>query len=136
MGIPKPLRCSLCNEIESVTHLFFDCTVSKLLWNDVHKIFDIMIIDYLGVASKWLCETRYMQFIMVSSVVFWSIWNKMNFIVFNRNTWLNMNHVWHPTLAYLRDCKVPFKDQEWVLVDQFKHLLIRKLRMPMELELD
>jgi hypothetical protein len=35
-GISKPLECSLCNEIESVTHLFFDCIVSKLLWNDVH----------------------------------------------------------------------------------------------------
>jgi hypothetical protein len=56
--------------------------------------------------------------------------------VFNRKTWLNAKQVWHLTLAYLRDWKMPFKDQEWKLVDQIKHLLIRKLRMPMELEPD
>lgn len=133
-GIPKPLECSLCNEIESVTHLFFDCIVSKLLWNDVHMIFDIMITDYLCIASKWLCESRYMQFNVVSSAILWSIWNNRNSIVFNRKFWLNMMQVWHLTLCYLRDWKVPFKDQEWALVDQFKHLLIRELKMPMELE--
>jgi hypothetical protein len=30
-GIPKPLECELCKDIESVNHLFFDCLVSRLL---------------------------------------------------------------------------------------------------------
>jgi hypothetical protein len=27
-GMPKPLECSLCKDIETVTHLFFECLIS------------------------------------------------------------------------------------------------------------
>jgi hypothetical protein len=30
-GIPKPLECSLCKEIEVVKHLLFECTISDFL---------------------------------------------------------------------------------------------------------
>jgi hypothetical protein len=36
-GIPKPLECSHCKEIESVSHLFFECLISKLLWQEVQE---------------------------------------------------------------------------------------------------
>jgi hypothetical protein len=42
-GIPKPLECSLCKEIESVSHLFFECMVSELLWQEVQEIFGIRV---------------------------------------------------------------------------------------------
>jgi hypothetical protein len=83
-GIPKPLECSLCKEIEFVEHLFFACIISTLLWTDVFEVFDVMITDFLSLASKWLCNTRCMQLNTVSSVSLWSIfWNNRNSIVFN-----------------------------------------------------
>jgi hypothetical protein len=50
--------------------MFFDCIVSELLWKDVFKIFYVMISDFLALASKWLCNTRYLQLNIVSSAVF------------------------------------------------------------------
>jgi hypothetical protein len=72
-AIPKPLECILCKEIESVSHLFFECLISKLLWQEVQKIFNIEITDFLSSASKWLCSKRYIQFNIVSSAIIWTI---------------------------------------------------------------
>jgi hypothetical protein len=45
-GIPKPQECSFCKEIESVKHLFFDCIVSKLMWDDIFEVFNIRVTDF------------------------------------------------------------------------------------------
>jgi hypothetical protein len=47
-----------------------------------------------------------------------------------------MKQVWHPSLAYQRDWKVPLKDQEWGLVDQFRGLLLKNIKRPLQLEPD
>jgi hypothetical protein len=107
--------------------------VSELLWQEVHEFFGIRVQDFLSLASKWLCSRRYLQFNIVSSAVIWTIWNNRNSIVFNRNLWLNMKQVWQRLLCYLKDWKVPFKDQSWDLVDLFTQLLIARLRAPLAL---
>jgi hypothetical protein len=89
-GIPKPLECSLCKEIESVSHVFFDRLISRLLWHEVQEIFNVQITDFLSLASKWLCSKRFLQLKGVSSTIIWTIWNNMNSIVFNRSPWLNL----------------------------------------------
>jgi hypothetical protein len=94
-GMPKPLECSLCKEIESVKHLFFDCLISELLWDLVFEVFGIKVTGFLCIASRWLCNTRFLQFNFVLSAIVWSIWNNRNSIVFNRKSWLNMKQVWH-----------------------------------------
>jgi hypothetical protein len=135
-GMPKPLECSLCKEIETVKHLFFECLISELLWDLVFEVFGIRVIDFLSIASRWLCNTRHLLFNFVSSAIIWSIWNNRNSIVFNRKTWLNMKQVWHLALSYLRSWKIPFKHQVWTKVDQFADLLTQKLRQPLELMSD
>ena len=132
--MPKPLECSLCKEIETVRHLFFDCIVATCLWADVKEIFDIMITDFYSLASKWLCNRRYMQLNVVSSVVLWTVWNNRNNIVFNRKSLINLKQVWSLALTYLRNWKVPYKDSDWELVDSFAALLRRRLQSPLELE--
>jgi hypothetical protein len=59
-GMPKLLECSLCKEIESVKHLFFECLISELLWDLVFDVFGIRVTDFLCIASRWLCNTRYL----------------------------------------------------------------------------
>ena len=102
--------------------------VSRLLWIDVLDVFKIEINDFLSLASMWLCNKRFLQLNFVSSAILWSIWNNRNSIVFNRKTWLNKKQVWHLTLTYLREWRIPFKGQTWALVDQFIEVLIRKLK--------
>jgi hypothetical protein len=134
--MPKPLECSLCKEIESVKHLFFDCLTSELLWDLVFEVFGIRVTGFLCIASRWLCNTRFLQFNFVSSAILWNIWNNRNSIVFNRKSWLNMKQVWHLALSYLRSWRIPFKQQVWTKVDQFVVLLTQKLRQPLELKPD
>jgi hypothetical protein len=51
-GMIKPLDCKMCKEIETVKHLMFKCVVSRMLWDDVFKIFNIFVIDFESIASK------------------------------------------------------------------------------------
>ena len=83
-GIPKPLECDLCKEIETVTHLFFECIVARNVWDIVEEVFGVNIIHFESLATKWLCDTRYMHVNIVYAAVLWSIWNNRNGIVFNR----------------------------------------------------
>jgi hypothetical protein len=41
--------CLLCNERESIQHLFFSCAVAKQLWHVLSKIFDIQLITLLKI---------------------------------------------------------------------------------------
>jgi hypothetical protein len=52
-----------------------------------------VVIKFLSLASKWLCNKRYLQFNVVSPVVVWSNWNNWNNLVFNQKTWIYMKHV-------------------------------------------
>ena len=81
---------NLRKEIESVTHLFFECTVARNVWNIVEEVFGINISNFESLATKWLCNTRYMHINIVSAAVLWSIWNNRNGIVFNRWSWINI----------------------------------------------
>ena len=93
-----------------------------------------MITDFYSLASKWLCNRRYMQLNVVSSVVLWTVWNNRNNIVFNRKSFINLKQVWSLALTYLRNWKVPYKDSDWEIVDSFAALLRRRLQSPLELE--
>jgi hypothetical protein len=89
-GMPKCLECSLCKEIETVKHIFFECLISELLWDMVFEVFGIRVTDFLSIASRWLYNTRHLQFNFVSSAIIWSIWN-------------NMKQVWHVLSEKLED---------------------------------
>jgi hypothetical protein len=132
-GIPKPMECSFCKEFESVHHLFFDCLVAKQIWSLVEEVFRYRVEKYLDIASRWLCNKKFLQFNFISSAVLWGIWNSRNSLVFNRLTWLNLKQVWSVILSYLRNWKVPFKDQVWKEVDLFMELLVRRIKAPLRL---
>jgi hypothetical protein len=68
-GKAKPLECEMCTQIEIVKHLMFECIVVRMLWDDVFKIFDIRVIDFESIASKWLCNKKILHFNLVSSAV-------------------------------------------------------------------
>jgi hypothetical protein len=133
-GIPKPMECSFCREFESVQHLFFDCIVARQVWGLVKEICKFTVEKYIDVAGRWLCNKRFLQFNFISSAILWGIWNSRNSLVFNRLTWLDLKQVWRVILSYLRNWKVPFKDQMWEEVDLFMKHLSNKIKAPLELE--
>jgi hypothetical protein len=55
-GLNKGTRYCFCSENESISHLFFECVVAKVIWSHVSKFlgFEIEGVITLYVASK--CE--------------------------------------------------------------------------------
>jgi hypothetical protein len=49
--------CLFCNETEIVTHLFFDCCVSCVIWGEIFDILDRQLgSDFKSVAKWWICD--------------------------------------------------------------------------------
>jgi hypothetical protein len=92
-GMTKPLECEMCKEIETIKHLMLEYVVSRMLWDDVLTIFDISVTNFESIASKWLCNKKFLHFNLVSSAVLWTLWINRNNIVFNKITWLNIKQV-------------------------------------------
>lgn len=66
-GMPKPLECVHCKEIESVYHLFFECIVARVVWQDVKHLFKVVdIVDFKSLASPWLCNKKFLHLNVVS----------------------------------------------------------------------
>jgi hypothetical protein len=86
----KPLECEMCKEIKTFKHLMFECIVSRLLWDDVFKIFGIAMTDFESIASKWICNKKFLHSNLVSSAVLWVLRINRNNLVFNKTTWLNI----------------------------------------------
>jgi hypothetical protein len=49
----KPTHCCFCDEDESISHMFFECTIAKAIWCFAREYlgFD-MGNDYISVAAK------------------------------------------------------------------------------------
>jgi hypothetical protein len=57
-----------CSEKETITHLFFECTVAKCVWEMIREIMSVDIgDDYLSVAAKWLCRKITIYVVNVAS---------------------------------------------------------------------
>jgi hypothetical protein len=57
-GLDKPKSCRFCEEDESITHLFFECTVAKAICGYACEFlgFDVGA-DYMSVASRWILHS-------------------------------------------------------------------------------
>jgi hypothetical protein len=62
----------------------FECVVSRVLWDDIFKIFNILVTDFESIASKWLCNKKFIHFNLVSSTVLWTLWINRNNLIFNK----------------------------------------------------
>jgi hypothetical protein len=87
----KNPRCCFCNEIKSVSHLFFECVVPMVLWKYVSEFlgFDIGQ-DYMSVASRWMHKEKFYYVNIITTAVLRSLWLVRNGMVFNKRVWLDM----------------------------------------------
>jgi hypothetical protein len=89
-GIPKPMECEMCAEFETMHHLMFDCVVARALWDLFEEVFDVHVSNFESIATKWLCNKKFMHFNVVSSAILWGLWLNRNNLVFNKTTWINV----------------------------------------------
>jgi hypothetical protein len=53
-NLNKPETCVFCSCNESVQHLFFDCIVAKLVWNEIADFFGKLVGANLdSIAHYW-----------------------------------------------------------------------------------
>jgi hypothetical protein len=45
-GIPKPMKCEMCSEFETIQHLMFECIVARALWDLVDEVFDMHVLNF------------------------------------------------------------------------------------------
>jgi hypothetical protein len=109
----------------------FECVVARSLWDLFEEVFDVHVINFESIASKWLCNKKYMHFNVASSAVLWGLWLNRNNLVFNKTTWINVKQVWRMVFFLLRDWKNPFMDQENGKSTQFMDLLLANLKAPL-----
>jgi hypothetical protein len=102
IGMVKTLMCEMCKEFESFKHLMFEHIVSRLQWDDV-QVFGISVSNFESIASKWLCNKRFLHFNLVSSTTLWGLWINRNNRIFNKVTWINIKHVWRQVLSFQKD---------------------------------
>jgi hypothetical protein len=52
--------CLFCSQSESITHLFFDCSVARRVWEVVSEVVGFRVdINYEPIAKLWLCNKKF-----------------------------------------------------------------------------
>jgi hypothetical protein len=77
------VSCLFCSDPESVHHLFFECCVSKIMWQNLSAMCGKVIgFDFESVASLWLSAKKFKTLNICTTTVMWSIWKIRNSMCF------------------------------------------------------
>jgi hypothetical protein len=133
-GFSKPEQCSFCAEKESITHLFFECAVAKVIWGYVCEFVGFVIgVDYLSIASKWLHEKRNCDVNIISTVTLRGIWLTRNDLVFHNQVWLDVKTVMRKMLRLTLEWSITFKDLIKPKMERWSSFLMRLIQEPLRI---
>jgi hypothetical protein len=75
--------CLFCNEVETPIHVFYDCCMTKVLWERVSVVTGLPLISsFEDMANCWLKRNRYAAFNVVATDVVWTLWKTHNNLCF------------------------------------------------------
>jgi hypothetical protein len=101
------VSCLFCSEPESVCHLFFECCVSKIMWQNFSEMCGKKIgTDFESVASLWLCAKKFKSINIGTIAVMWGIWKMRNCMRFQENQWLGMQGFFFKCAKLIRRWRV------------------------------
>jgi hypothetical protein len=93
-----------CNDAESVTHLFFDCSVAQAFWVEVSETVGRSVgADFELVAHLWVCGKRFKLINAFTTAAFWTIWKMINELSFQGVRWTGMRRMFGRCARMLRD---------------------------------
>ena len=102
--------CLLCDEKESISHLFFHCCVAKNVCEFVSGWLSRIIgTDFESVAALWLANKKHLITNIVSSAVLWVLWKLRNLLCFQGVSWSGLKKVLSMTGRMLRGWLPMFK---------------------------
>jgi hypothetical protein len=74
---------NICEEEESIAHLFFECIVAKAIWGYAYEFLGFEVgTNYMSVASKWISRERFYVANIISAAVLRGMWLTRNDFVF------------------------------------------------------
>jgi hypothetical protein len=86
--------CLLCNENETVEHLFFSCDILRIMWTEISIILQKEIgLSFENVARLWVSNKKNVVTNMVVAAIMWSTWKHRNDMFFGRCIWSDAGFV-------------------------------------------
>ena len=105
-------RCCFCDQHESIQHLFFECQFATNIWRIIHMAFGLAppknITNLFGNWLKGIPKSVLINIRVGVCAVLWTIWNKRNDLVFNKQKCISFLQViplathWIRTWSYLQ----------------------------------
>jgi hypothetical protein len=109
-GCKKDTHCCYCGENESISHLFFECVVAKVIWSYISDLVGIEVGgDYVSVASKWLSKEKNYCINVISAAALRSIWLTRNAMIFDKQVWSSVKWILRKIRILLLDWEVMCK---------------------------
>jgi hypothetical protein len=66
--------CMFCADIESITHLFYECCVAKCMWFEVVEITNrAKVVDFESMARLWIRDNKLKDVNVFYTAVIWCI---------------------------------------------------------------
>ena len=82
----KDSKCCICNELESLDHMFFHCSLAKFIWGVIRCATGLVDVPtHFQDVSAWVMKfsTKERNIVAVGvAAVFWAIWRARNAAVF------------------------------------------------------
>jgi hypothetical protein len=95
--------CLFCSELESVSHLLFDCFVLKHVWLVIPDILNMNIGgSYESVAKFWVANKKHVVTNFISAAVMWTLWKLGNEMCFQGLVWPGFKTIWMRIARMLR----------------------------------
>jgi hypothetical protein len=86
--------CLFCDDKESIQHLFFDCCVTKCMWQVCFDVCGKQLgADFESVAKYWLHNKKLNCLNVLTTAVFWIIWKFRNEMCFQGRKWTGVKEL-------------------------------------------
>jgi hypothetical protein len=131
-GLMKNRQCCFCNENKSVSHLFFECVVAKVLWKYVSEFlgFDIGQ-NYMSVAPRWIHREKFYCVNIITTAILRNIWLVRNNMVFNKQVWFYVRCCLKMALKIPMEWKIIYKESGVLGMTRWLSFLEKLIQSPM-----
>jgi hypothetical protein len=97
------MPCLFCSEPETI-HLFFDCCVAKVFWQEISEVIDLNVGgDFESVAKYWISETKHRKVNVCTTAAIWALWKLRNEVCFQDSRWTGVQRLLRRSAKMMRD---------------------------------
>jgi hypothetical protein len=105
--------CLFCGENETVSHLFFECCVAKVVWQHISEIVGMPLgADFESVARLWVSDKKHRIVNVCTTAALWSLWKLRNEICCQGAKWIGVQVLLRKSSRMLRDWKLTNRQED------------------------